>query len=395
MDTIELEKRYATGVVPQRELVIVRGDGAVLWDEHGNEYIDCMSGHGVAIIGHNNPYVAEAISRQARQLVSLSGSFYNDKRAQAMAKIVEIAPDGLDRVFLSNSGAESIEAAIKFARMATGRPGIIATMRGFHGRTMGALSATWEKKYRQPFEPLVPEFSHVAYDNLNALQEAINDKTAAVLIEVVQGEGGVRPASAEYLKGLQAICQERGILLILDEVQTGFGRTGKMFACNHYDLTPDILCLGKAIGGGVPMGATLIGPRVQNILPMSHGSTFGGNPLAAAASLAAIRYIEDHDLPRQAAEKGQYFMDRLRQISSPKIREIRGLGLMVGVELRSKAAPYLAALMQERVLALPAGRTVLRFLPPLVISIDQLNRAAEAVERVLQTELDSAQSDEE
>ncbi len=395
MDTIELEKRHATGVVPQRELAIVRGDGAVLWDDHGNEYIDCMSGHGVAIIGHNNPYVAEAICQQARQLISLSGSFYNDQRAKAMAKLAEIAPEGLSRVFLSNSGAEAVEAAIKFARMATGKPGIIATMRGFHGRTMGALSATWEKKYRQPFEPLVPEFSHVAYDNLNALQEAINDKTAAVLIEVVQGEGGVRPASPEYLKGLQALCQERGVLLILDEVQTGFGRTGKMFACNHYDLTPDILCLGKAIGGGVPMGATLIGPRVQNILPMSHGSTFGGNPLAAAASLAAIRYIEDHDLPRQAAEKGQHFMERLRQISSPKIREIRGLGLMVGVELRSKAAPYLAALMQERVLALPAGRTVLRFLPPLVISIEQLDRAAEAVGRVLQADLDSAQSDEE
>jgi len=354
-----------------------------------------MSGHGVAVIGHNNPYVAEALCEQARRLISLSASFYNDKRAEAMAKLVEIAPAGLERVFFSNSGAESVEAAIKFARMATGKPGIIATMRGFHGRTMGALSATWEKKYRQPFEPLVPEFYHVAYDNLDALKEIINEKTAAVLVEVVQGEGGVRPGSPEYFKGLEALCQERGILLILDEVQTGFGRTGKMFACNHYDLVPDILCLGKAIGGGVPMAATLIGPRVQNIIPMSHGSTFGGNPLAAAASLAAIRYIEEHDLPRQAAEKGRYFMERLRQISSPKIREVRGLGLMVGVELRGKAAPYLAALMEERVLALPAGRTVLRFLPPLVISTEQLDRVAEAVERVLQADLDSAQAEEE
>lgn len=395
MGIIDLEKRHASGVVPHRELAIVRGDGAVLWDDQGNEYIDCMSGHGVAIIGHNNPYVAEAICEQARRLISLSGSFYNDKRAEAMAKLVEIAPEGLERVFLSNSGTESIEAAIKFARMATGKPGIIATMRGFHGRTMGALSATWEKKYRQPFEPLVPEFYHVAYDNLDALNEAINEKTAAIIVEVVQGEGGVRPGSPEYFKGLQALCQERGVLLILDEVQTGFGRTGKMFACDHYGLIPDILCLGKAIGGGVPMAATLIGPRVQNVIPMSHGSTFGGNPLAAAASLAAIRYIEEHDLPTQAADKGRYFMEKLRQIASPKVREVRGLGLMVGVELRSKVPPYLAALAKERVLALPAGRTVLRFLPPLVISNEQLDRAAQAVEKVLQTELDSAQSEEE
>ncbi len=395
MGIIELEKRHASGVVPQRELAIVRGDGAVLWDDQGNEYIDCMSGHGVAIIGHNNPYVAAAICEQAGRLISLSGSFYNDKRAEAMAKLVEIAPEGLERVFLSNSGTESIEAAIKFARMATGKPGIIATMRGFHGRTMGALSATWEKKYRQPFEPLVPEFYHVAYDNLDALNEAINEKTAAIIIEVVQGEGGVRPGSPEYLKGLQALCQERGVLLIVDEVQTGFGRTGKMFACDHYGLSPDILCLGKAIGGGVPMAATLIGPRVQNVIPMSHGSTFGGNPLAAAASLAAIRYIEEHNLPGQAADKGRYFMERLRQIASPKVREVRGLGLMVGVELRGKVPPYLAALAKERVLALPAGRTVLRFLPPLVISKEQLDRAVEAVEKVLQAELDSTQSEEE
>ena len=245
-------------------------------------------------------------------------------------------------------------------------------MRGFHGRTMGSLSATWEKKYRQPFEPLVPGFSHVAYNNLQAMADAIKEDTAAVLIEVVQGEGGVRPASAEYVAGLAQLCRERGALLIVDEVQTGFCRTGKMFACDHYGLSPDILCLGKAIGGGVPMGAAMFGPRVQNVLPMTHGSTFGGNPLACAASLAAIRYMQDNDLAGQAARKGQYFMDRLRQMNSPKVREVRGLGLMVGVELREKVQPYLTALMTQGVLALPAGRTVLRFLPPLVIAEEQL-----------------------
>lgn len=394
MDIIALERRHTSGVIPQRELAIVRGDGSLLWDEQGNEYIDCMSGHGVAIIGHNNPYVSEALCEQAKCLISLSGSLYNDKRAAAMAKLTEIAPAGLERVFLSNSGAESIEAAIKFARMATGKAGIIATMRGFHGRTMGALSATWEKKYRQPFEPLVPGFSHVTYDNLDKIRDAVSDSTAAIIIEIVQGEGGVRPGSPEYLHGLQALCQERGILLIVDEIQTGFGRTGKMFACEHYNLTPDILCLGKGIAGGVPMGATLIGPRVQGILPMSHGSTFGGNPLAAAASLAALRYIEDHDLPAQSARKGEYFIAKLRQIDSPKVREVRGLGLMVGMELKEKVYPYLAQLTAQGVLALPAGSTVLRFLPPLVISEAQLDEVVDAVRVVLESELPSSESEE-
>ena len=394
MDIIALERLHASGVVPQKDLVFVRGDGAVLWDDKGDEYIDCVGGHGVAIIGHNNRDVAEAICGQAKRLISLSATFYNDKRAEAMSKLAEIAPDGLERVFLCNSGAESIEAAIKFARMSTGRPGIIATMRGFHGRTMGALSATWEKKYRQPFEPLVPEFSHVPYDNLEAMRGAIDENTAAVIVEVVQGEGGVRLGSPEYFRGLQALCQERGALLIVDEIQTGFGRTGKMFACEHYSLEPDILCLGKAIGGGVPMGATLLGSRVQGILPMSHGSTFGGNPLASAASLAAIHYIESHNLPAQSARKGEYFIEKLRQIDSPKVREVRGLGLMVGMELREKGHPYLTGLMSEGVLALPAGRTVLRFLPPLVVSEEQLDRVVEAVQTVLETVLPSRESKE-
>ena len=395
MDIIAQEKLYTSGVYPKRELAIVRGDGAVVWDDAGREYIDCTSGHGVAIIGHNNPYVAEAICEQSRRLITLSEIFYNDKRAEALAKLVEIAPHGLERVFLTNSGTEAVEAGLKFARMSTGKTGIIATMRGFHGRTMGSLSATWEKKYRQPFEPLVPGFSHVAYNNLPAMSEAVNENTAAVLIELVQGEGGVRPASPEYVAGLSQLCRERGALLIVDEVQTGFCRTGKMFACDHYDLTPDILCLGKAIGGGVPMGAAMFGPRAQKALPGSHGSTFGGNPLACAASLAAIRYMQEHHLADQAARKGQYFVGKLQQIASPKVREVRGLGLMVGMELKEKVQPYLTALMGQGVLALPAGRTVLRFLPPLVITEQQLNRVAEILQVVLETTAAPDSSDEE
>jgi LysW-gamma-L-lysine/LysW-L-ornithine aminotransferase len=394
VDIIASEKLHTSGVYPKRELAIVRGDGAIVWDDQGREYIDCTSGHGVAIIGHNNPYVADAVCQQVRRLVTLSEVFYNDRRAEALAKLVEIAPKGLDRAFLSNSGTEAVEAGIKFARLSTGKPGIIAAMRGFHGRTMGSLSATWEKKYRGPFEPLVPGFSHVPYNNIGAMAEAINDRTAAVLVELVQGEGGVRPATPEYVTELAQLCRDRGVLLIIDEVQTGFGRTGKMFACEHYDLTPDILCLGKAIGGGVPMGAAMFGPRVGGIQPGSHGSTFGGNPLACAASVAAIRYMQDHDLPGQSARKGQFFIDLLRKNESPKVREVRGLGLMTGVELREKVQPYLVALMGQGVLALPAGKTVLRFLPPLVISEAQLERVAEAVRVVLELNPQGAEDEE-
>ncbi len=383
MSVIELEKRYTSGVYPKRDVVIVRGQGARLWDAEGREYIDCVGGHGVAIVGHANLYVIEAIRKQAERLITCPEIFYNDQRALLLKKLAEITPQGLNRVFLCNSGAEAVEGAIKFARLATGRPGIVATMRGFHGRTLGALSATWNKDYRQPFEPLVPGFRHVPYNNLERMIEAVDEETAAVLIEIVQGEGGVRLGSTAYFRGLRALCNERGALLIIDEVQTGFGRTGRMFACGHHDLTPDIMCLGKALGGGVPMGAVILGSKVDNIEPMLHGSTFGGNPLACAASLAAIRYTEEHNLPAQAAEKGEHLLRRLRGIESRKIREVRGLGLMVGVELREKVHPHLVGLMERGVLALPAGKTVLRLLPPLVIERDDLDTAVDKIAEVL------------
>ncbi len=256
-------------------------------------------------------------------------------------------------------------------------------MRGFHGRTMGALSATWEKKYREPFEPLVPGFRHVAYNDLAALEAAVTPETAAVILEVVQGEGGVRPGTAEFLRGAQRLCRERGALLIIDEIQTGFGRTGAMFACEHFGLEPDLLCVAKSMAGGLPMGAVLMGGRVGVLPPQVHGSTFGGNPLACAAAVAAIDYLESEKLPERAAELGAWFLARLARIEAPVVREVRGLGLMVGIELKQKVTPYLQALMAEGVLALPAGLTVMRFLPPLVISQAELARAADAVERVL------------
>ena len=342
-----------------------------------------MGGQGAGNLGHANPAVAAAIAEQARTLISCPEMFFNDRRAELEKKLIGIAPGGLKRVYLCNSGTEAVEAALKFARIATGRKEIVAAMRGFHGRTMGALSATWEKKYREPFEPLVPGFKHVAYNDLAALDGAVTDQTAGVILEVVQGEGGVRPGTAEFLCGAQKLCRERGALLIVDEVQTGFGRTGRMFACEHYGLEPDLLCLAKSIAGGLPMGATLIGERIGQLPPQTHGSTFGGNPLACAASLAAIDYLESNHLPERAVELGEWFIGELQKIESPLIREVRGLGLMVGIELKQKVTPYLQALMAKGVLALPAGLTVMRFLPPLVIEKEDLARVVEAVRSVL------------
>jgi acetylornithine/LysW-gamma-L-lysine aminotransferase len=383
MNIQEIESQYTSGLYTKRPVAIVRGEGARLWDSDGNEYIDCVGGQGAGNLGHGNAAVAEALAAQARTLISCPEMFFNDKRALLMEKLASIAPPGLRRVFLCNSGTEAIEGALKFARLKTGRTEIVAAMRGFHGRTMGALSATWEKKYREPFEPLVPGFRHIPYNDLAALDAAVSEQTAAVLLEVVQGEGGVRPGTPEFLRGAQRLCRERGAMLILDEVQTGFGRTGAMFACQHYDLQPDLLCLAKSIAGGVPMGAVLMGERIGQLPSQVHGSTFGGNPLACAASLAAIDYLETHHLADRAAELGAWFVARLKQIQAPLVREVRGLGLMVGIELKQKVTPYLQALMARGVLALPAGLTVMRFLPPLVISQAELARAAEAVEEVL------------
>ena len=381
----ELESQFTSGVYAKRPIALVRGQGARVWDSDDNEYIDCVGGQGSVNVGHANPAVADAIARQAQTLITCPEMFYNDRRAELEQKLAALT--GMPRVFLCNSGTEAVEAAIKFARLATKRTGIIAAMRGFHGRTFGALSATWEKKYREPFEPLVPDYSHIAYNDVAALDEAVDHKVAAVLLEVVQGEGGVRPGTAEFLIKAEEMCRDRGALLILDEVQTGFGRTGKMFALQHYGLDPDLLCVAKSMAGGFPMGATLIGSRLGQLPSQVHGSTFGGNPLGCAAALAAIGFIEEQRLADRAAELGAWFIDQLRQIESPAIREVRGLGLMVGIELKQKVTPYLQELQQHGVLALPAGLTTMRFLPPLVVEQSDLARVVEALASVLSQEV--------
>jgi acetylornithine/LysW-gamma-L-lysine aminotransferase len=388
-EIIDIENKHTSGLYAKQPIIFVRGQGASLFDIDGVEYLDCAAGHGVANLGHAHPKVAAAIAEQAGTLVTLFETFYNEKRALLMEKMASLVP-GLDRVFFCNSGTEAVEAALKFSRISTGRTNVIAAMRAFHGRSMGSLSATYNKKYKEGFEPLVPGFSHVTYNDIAALEAAVNDQTAAVILEPVQGEGGVYPATDEYLQAARRICTERGALLIVDEIQSGFGRTGKLFAVQHSGTTPDMLCCAKALAGGLPMGAVLIGPAVQNLVPGVHGSTFGGNPLSCAAALAALTAIEEEDLPGQAAEKGKYLMEKLLEINSPLIREVRGKGLMIGIELRKKVIPYLRALQERKVIALNAGMTVIRLLPPLVITYDQIDHLVETLAEVLTNEISEA-----
>lgn len=377
------EDQFSVGVYQKRDVAIVRGRGARVWDEAGREYIDCVAGVGVANVGHCNPAVVRAIQDQATRLITCNELFYNDARARCLDRLNRITPEGIDRFFLCNSGTEAVEGAIKFARMATGRKRVVAAMRGYHGKTLGSLSATWDKKYRDPFAPLVPDFAHAAYNDAAEFEKAIDGQTAAVILEPVQGEGGVRPASAEFFRAVRKACDEQGALFVIDEIQTGFGRTGRMFACEHYGVLPDILTMAKGIAGGIPMGAIGIDRRVGELEKQSHTSTFGGNPLACAAAAATMDFIVEHDLPKEAAQKGEYFIDRLRGIGSPRIREIRGLGLMIGVEMKERAGAIAQAMLHEGVLVLLAGTTVLRFLPPLVITREEIDIVVSALAMVL------------
>jgi acetylornithine/LysW-gamma-L-lysine aminotransferase len=381
-DLSTLEDQYSSGVYLKRDIQIVRGVGARLYDEAGNSYIDCVGGQGAANLGHAHPAVLAAVQRQAAELITCPELFHNPVRAHYQAALCRSA--GMARVFLCNSGAEAVEAALKFARAATGRTGFVAAMRGFHGRTMGALSATWEKTYREPFQPLLPGVTHVPYNQIERLREALAPDTAAVILEVVQGEGGVHPAAEGYLQAVQSACHENGSLLIVDEVQTGFGRTGWLFAHQRDGIQPDLLCLAKSIAGGLPMGATLIGARVSDLPAAGHGSTFGGNPLACAAALAVLETLEHSELVVSARERGAAVIERLRaNLPEKAVRDVRGRGLMIGIELRGKVAPILKLLQARGLLALPAGPSVLRLLPPLVISDDDLWQAVAIIEETL------------
>jgi acetylornithine/LysW-gamma-L-lysine aminotransferase len=385
-DIINFENRLMANVFAKRPVVIVRGKGALVWDIKGKEYIDCMGSYGVALLGHSHPKVVEAICKQAETLISCHASLYNNKRTEFLQKLMSITPRGLNKAFLSNSGAESVECAIKLARKFTGKPEIIAVMGGFHGKTMGALSATWDKKYREPFQPLVPEFKHVPPDNLEKLREAITDKTAAVLLEPIRGEGGVRVPPDGFLPGVRELCDEKNVLLILDEVQTSFGRTGKLFGCEHWGVTSDVMCLSKPFAGGLPIGITVAKENVMSSLTVGeHSTTFSGSPLVCAAACAAIDVLVKDKLADRAATLGAYFKTKLEelQIKHKIVKEVRGLGLMLGMELRYDVRNIILKAMDKGVLVLDAGRNVLRFLPPLVIEKEQIDKAVAVLDEVI------------
>ncbi len=375
----KIEENFTSGAYPKRPVALTKGRGATVWDADGNSYLDLTSGQGVALLGHCHPRVSEAITRQAERQVACPEIFHNDQRAALYEQLAIRLPAGYGRFFLCNSGAEAVEGALKLARVTTGRKKIVAFQGGFHGRTLGALTVTWNPGYRRPFEPLLPHVSHLPFNDTVRVGQEIDEATAAVIVEPVQGESGVRPADPQFLRDLRSCCDRTGALLIFDEIQTGLGRTGRWFAFEHHDVEPDVLCLGKGLAGGLPMGAIAWRRSIGRLPQGSHGSTFGGNPVACAAARATLEVLEEENLPARAAALGEAVMRELTVAGHRLAREIRGQGLMIGIDLRKRVTPVLKALMERGVLALPAGPTVLRLLPPLTISSDELARGSRAI----------------
>jgi [amino-group carrier protein]-gamma-(L-lysyl/L-ornithyl)-L-glutamate aminotransferase len=387
MKYAEVEERILGGTTARRgDVVIERGEGCWLFDTKGNQYLDLGSAQGVAMLGHCHPGVTDAIVEQAQTLALCPNYLYNDKRAEFSQALVDVLPKHLPHVFLANSGAEAVDGALKFARLATRRSAFVSTTKGFHGRTVGALSVTWEPKYREGFLPLL-ETTHVPYNDAAALEKAVSETTAAVILEVVQGESGVNVGTPDFLKTAQRVCKERGAMLIVDEIQTGFGRTGKWFAIEHSGLAPDMICMAKGLGGGFPMGAFAYTKAIRDVLSQgAHGSTFGGSPLACAAGLAAITAYRDEGLIKRSGILGANMRNQLRGALEgvAMVRDIRGLGLMIAIELRTRVAPVLKSLMMDHgVIALPAGPTVLRLLPPLVITEQEIDLGVQAIAKAI------------
>ncbi len=365
-------------------ITLVEGEGAVVYDDEGNEYVDLVAGIAVNVLGHAHPAVVKAIKEQASKLIHCSNLYYNEPQAEAARLLAETAPGDLNRVFFCNSGTESVECAIKLARKHTGKTKFIAFEGGFHGRTMGSLSATWKPEFREPFEPLVPGFEHVPYGDLDAVEEKMDDDVAGVIVEPVQGEAGVILPPEDFLRGLRELCDEYGALLIVDEVQSGMGRTGTFFAFEREGVIPDVVCLAKGIAGGVPAGATLAREEVAaSFEPGDHGSTFGGNPLACAAMVATIRTILEEDLPSEAARKGEKALDILSELEGT-VEEVRGRGLMIGIEVGDDetAEEIRDEALKEGILINVTSGDVIRLVPPLVIEDELLERSLEKLAEI-------------
>ena len=383
------EDQFMGNLYQRFPVTIERGEGAHVWDTEGKEYIDCMGGYGVALVGHQNKRVNSAIKEQIDKIITVHSSLYNKTREEFLKTLIDLAPEKLTQVHLNNSGAEAIEAAIKFARKFTGKKGMVAMKGSYHGKSFGALSITFNPKYKKAFAPLVEKVSFASFGDIESLKSVIDEDTAFVILEPVQGESGINVAPEGFLQEVRKLCDEKGILLIFDEIQAGLGRTGRLWACDHWNTTPDILCLAKGIAGGVPMGATLV--RSDILASMSkgeHSSTFGGNPISCAAGTAALKALTEDGLIENSDKMGKIFREGLEHLKKKHaiIREIRGKGLMIGIELKFEVRDILMGLIREGVLMLYSGRNILRILPPLVISEEDVTKVLHALDLILTEE---------
>ncbi len=383
------EDQFMGNLYQRFPVTIEKGVGAHVWDIDGKEYIDCMGGYGVALVGHKNQRVNDAIKKQIDKIITVHSSLYNKTREEFLTTLIGLAPEGLTQVHLNNSGAEAIEAAMKFARKFTGKKGMVAMKGSYHGKSFGALSLTFNPKYRKAFAPLVERVSFASYGDMKSLRSVIDDDTAFVILEPIQGESGIIVAPEGFLQEVRKLCDEKGIVLIFDEIQAGLGRTGRLWACDHWNTAPDILCLAKGIAGGVPMGATLVRPDIlSSISKGEHSSTFGGNPISCAAGTAALKSITEEGLIENSNKMGELFREGLEKLKEKHsmIREIRGKGLMIGVEMKFEVKDILMGLIKKGVLMLYSGRNILRILPPLVISEDDVTKVLHVLDSVLAEE---------
>ena len=383
------EDQYLGNLYQRFPVTIEKGLGSHVWDTDNNEYIDCMGGYGVALVGHRNERVVNAIKSQIDKVITVHSSFYSKTREEFLQTLIDIAPSGLSQVHLNNSGAESIEAAIKFARKFTGKKKMVAMKGSYHGKSMGALSLTFNPKYREPFQPLVEKVLFSPYGDVDALQNVVDKDTAFVILEPIQGESGIHVPPEGFLQEVRKICDENDSLLIFDEIQSGLGRTGSMWASEHWKTVPDIMCLAKGIAGGVPMGVTLVRPDILAVMKKGeHSSTFGGNPLACAAGTATLQALTQDGLIENAKSVGEKFLRGLEELKSKHkiIREVRGKGLMIGVELKFEVKDILMEGIKNGLLLLYSGRNILRFLPPLVISEEDIVKTLQILDGLLTNE---------
>ncbi|KJS22813.1 MAG: acetylornithine aminotransferase [Clostridiaceae bacterium BRH_c20a] len=382
---VELGLKYVMNTYKRLPKVFVKGEGSYVWDSEGNKYLDFVAGIAVNSLGHCPKVVSDALKEQSEKLIHCSNLYWIEPQVKLAKVLVENSC--CDKAFFCNSGTEANEAAIKLARKwGNGRYEIISMEQSFHGRTIGSLTATGQEKYRKAFTPLPEGFKYVPYDDLAALSNAVTEKTCAVMLETIQGEGGVNVPSVEYLQGVEAICRKNNVLLIIDEVQTGLGRTGKAFGYQNFGLSPDIVTLAKALGGGVPIGAMLAKDEVAKaFVPGDHAATFGGNPLATAAGLAATSVLLNPEFLEAVVKKGQYFKEKLSQLQKeyPQITKVKGMGLMIGCDLSVDAQPIVEKCLENGVLINAVGNSVLRFVPPLTVDEGEIDQVIEVLAKAI------------